>query len=190
MALPSFETERLWVRPRTMADFDACLAMDRDPAVTRFIPGPWNEPAKQEAFLRERIETSLGDGLGYWSISSKEQPDKFLGWILLIPYDGVGPEVEIGWRLNQSAWGNGFAPEAGRPIAEHAFHTVGLERIVADIDPGNLSSLRVAERIGMKHIGDGKHGDDPCKCYVMTKADLGEQVSRITVASGGKLATR
>lgn len=38
MLLPSFETERLWVRPRTMADFDACLVMDRDPAVTRFIP--------------------------------------------------------------------------------------------------------------------------------------------------------
>ena len=176
--LPSFETERLLVRPRIMADFDACLAMDRDPAVTRFIPGPWNEPAKHESFLRGRIETSFGSGLGYWSLFPKAQPDQFAGWILLIPYDGVGPEVEIGWRLNRSAWGNGFAPEAARPIVEHAFSTVGLERIVADIDPGNLSSLRVAEKIGMKYIGDGKHGDAPCKCYVMTKADLNEGVSR------------
>lgn len=175
--LPSFETERLWIRPRTMAHFDACLAMDRDPEVTKFIPGPWNEPAKHEAFLRERIETSLGDGLGYWSIFPKTQPDQFAGWILLIPYDGVGPEVEIGWRLNRSAWGHGFAPEAARPIVEHAFNTVRLKRIVADIAPGNLSSLRVAEKIGMKHIGDGQHGADPCKCYAMTQADLIEVLS-------------
>ncbi|QYM71695.1 GNAT family N-acetyltransferase [Pseudochrobactrum sp. Wa41.01b-1] len=175
--LPSFETERLWVRPRTMADFDACLAMDRDPEVTKFIPGPWNEPAKHEAFLKERIETSLGDGLGYWFIFPKVQPDQFAGWILLIPYDGIGPEVEIGWRLNRSAWGRGFAAEAVRPIIEHAFHTVGLKRIVADINPSNLSSLRVAEKIGMNHIGDGKPGADPCKCYAMTKADLIKIVS-------------
>ncbi len=42
--LPSFETERLLLRPRTMADFEACLAMNEDPEVMRFIPGPWDDP--------------------------------------------------------------------------------------------------------------------------------------------------
>lgn len=170
--LPAFETGRLWVRARRMTDFDACLAMDRDPEVTGFIPGPWNDPAKHEAFLRERIETSLGEGLGYWSIFPKTQPDQFVGWILLIPQDGIGPEVEIGWRLNRSAWGQGFAPEAARPVIEHAFNTAGLKRSVADINPGNLSSLRVAGKIGMKPIGDGNPGADPCRRYAMTKAEL------------------
>jgi RimJ/RimL family protein N-acetyltransferase len=170
--LPSFETERLLVRPRTMADFDACLAMDRDPEVTKFIPGPWNDPAAHEAFLRDRIKISLGDGLGYWSIFPKSRPHQFAGWILLLPYDAVGPEIEIGWRLNRSAWGNGFAPEAAQPIVEYAFQTVNLERIVADIHPGNIPSQRVAEKIGMKHVSDGMHGDDPCKSYVMTRVDF------------------
>ncbi len=67
----SFETKRLWMRPRTMEDFDACLAMDRDPEVTRFVPDPWNDRADHEAFLRERILTFPGDGLGYWSIFPK-----------------------------------------------------------------------------------------------------------------------
>ncbi|CAN7603986.1 hypothetical protein LJR029_002418 [Caballeronia sp. LjRoot29] len=30
-ALPTFETGRLLIRPRTMTDYEACLAMDRDP---------------------------------------------------------------------------------------------------------------------------------------------------------------
>jgi len=170
--LPSFETNRLLVRPRTVADFEACLAMDRDPEVTRFIPGPWNNPPEHEAFLRKRIETSLGEGLGYWSIFQKQQLDRFLGWILLIPYDGIGPEIEIGWRLNRLAWGKGFATEAARPILEHAFRTVGMNRVVADIDPRNLPSIRVAKKIGMRFVGDGVHGKDPCKCYAIEKRDL------------------
>lgn len=28
-ALPTFETDRLLIRPRTMADYEACLAIDR-----------------------------------------------------------------------------------------------------------------------------------------------------------------
>ncbi|WP_281840769.1 GNAT family N-acetyltransferase [Sinisalibacter aestuarii] len=166
--LPHFETDRLWLRPRSMDDLGACLAMDRDPEVTRFIPGPWHDPQAHEAFLRERIETSFGEGLGYWSIFPKAQPERFAGWILLIPYDGIGPEVEIGWRLNRAAWGNGFAPEAARPVAAHAVHTLGLERIVADIDPDNHASLRVAEKVGMTFEGDGLHGGRPCKRYVLT----------------------
>lgn len=172
MSLPRFETDRLLLLPRSMRDFEACLAMDRDPDVTKYIPGPWNDPEQHERFLRARIETSFGPDLGYWSIFTKHQPDQFLGWILLIPYDGIGPEIEIGWRLNRLAWGKGYATEAARPIVEHAFRTVGLSRIVADIDPANSRSMHVSEKIGLKFVGDGIHGGVACKCYAMTRDDF------------------
>ena len=179
--LPTFETERLWLRPRTMADFGPCLAMDRDPEVTRFVSGPWRDPAAHEAFLRSRIETSFGEGLGYWSIFPKSKvmsgPGRFAGWILLIPYDGHGPEVEIGWRLIRSAWGRGFAAEAAWVVAEHAFATLGLARIVADIDPGNHASRKVAQKIGMKFVGDGLHGTDPCKRHVMETMEFRDRTA-------------
>ncbi|WP_062383427.1 GNAT family N-acetyltransferase [Pseudomonas abietaniphila] len=160
MALPHFETERLFVRPRTMGDFEACLAMDRDPEVTQFIPGPWHDHPRHEAFLRDRIETSYGNIFGYWSLFPKANPRTFAGWVFLIQQEGVGSEIEIGWRLNRSAWGNGFATEAVCPIIKHAFRSEEVNRIIADIDPRNLSSLRVAAKIGMKRIGQGEHGDD------------------------------
>lgn len=99
MPLPVFQTDRLELRPRTMSDYDACLSMDRDPEVTRFVTGPWSDPAAHERFLEHRIETSFGEGLGYWSIFPKQD----LGWVLLIPYDAIGPEIEIGWRLARKA---------------------------------------------------------------------------------------
>lgn len=77
--LPTFRTDRLTLRQRTLAELPVCLMMDRDPEVTRFIPGPWSDLERHEAFVRERIETDFGAGLGYWSVFSKAPPDDFLG---------------------------------------------------------------------------------------------------------------
>ena len=148
MTQPTFTTDRLILRPRTLGDYDACLAMDRDPAVVRYIPGPWADPQAHEAFLRDRITRPYPDGLGYWCIATQVSPNGFLGWVLLIPRDAVGPEIEIGWRLVQRAWGHGYAAEAGAPIVRYAFETVGLDRIIAEIHPEHLRSQRIAEKLG------------------------------------------
>ena len=164
--LPTFDTARLTVTPRTLADLTACLAMDRDPEVTKFITGPWSDPDRHEAFVRERIETDFGEGLGYWSVFSRKRLDHFLGWVLLIPYDGVGPEIEIGWRFNRDAWGKGFATEAARPVLEHALKTLALQRVVADIDPENLGSIQVAMKIGMMDVGVNETNGAPRRSFV------------------------
>ena len=153
---PVFETPRLRLRPRRREDLADCLAMDRDREVTRWIPGPWDDPPAHEAFVRARIEAEHGEGLGYWVIHERAAPERFLGWILLIP-DGAG-EIEIGWRLIRAAWGRGVAAEAALCVARHAFETLELARVVADIAPGNVGSRRVAEKIGMRP-GQGKGGD-------------------------------
>nr|WP_314433969.1 GNAT family N-acetyltransferase [uncultured Brevundimonas sp.] len=151
--LPTFETARLILKPRTLEDLPACLSMDRDAEVTKFIPGPWSDPGRHEAFVRERIATDFGEGLGYWSVFLRDSPDHFLGWILLIPYDGVGPEIEIGWRFNRDAWGQGYATEAAKAVLEHADGVLKLERVLADIAPDNLGSIQVALKIGMADEG-------------------------------------
>jgi RimJ/RimL family protein N-acetyltransferase len=170
--LPTFHTPRLILRPRTMADFDACYAMDREPEMTRYIKGPWSDEAAHRAFLKDRIERDWPDGLGYWTMLARES-GHFLGWILLIPLDGVGPEIKIGWRLTRAAWGKGYATEAAKPIAAHAFENVGVSRIIAEIDPRNAASRNVAEKIGMKWTSDGVFSDgDPSRCYALTRDDV------------------
>lgn len=151
--LPNFETQRLLVRPRTMADFEDCLAMDRDIEVTKHIPGPWHDPEQHEAFVRQRMQADYGPGLGYGTVVDKLHSGRFLGWILLIPADGTGPEIEIGWRLVREAWGRGYATEAAIPVVRHAFVTLKADRIVAEIAPRNAASLRVAQKLGLTDAG-------------------------------------
>lgn len=166
--VPVLETDRLLLKPRSLDDFSACLAMDRDPAVTHHVAGPWDDPDAHRAFLRDRMTTDFGPGLGYWSLFPKASAETFIGWILLIPCAGIGPEIEIGWRLVQSAWGKGYASEAAHAVVRHAFETAGLQRIIADIRPDNVASIRVAEKAGLIFRGDGVCDGAPCKSYDLT----------------------
>lgn len=149
---PAFDTPRLRLEPRTPADLEDCLAMDRDPQVTRFIPGPWADPVAHRAFVLARMAADYPDGLGYWSIRDRAD-GIFLGWVLLLP-TAVADEVEIGWRLVRTAWGQGIASEAAAPVLAHGLSIAGNRTIVADIDPENVGSLRVAEKLGMTARGD------------------------------------
>ncbi|EJM99478.1 GNAT family N-acetyltransferase [Phyllobacterium sp. YR531] len=176
--LPTFETERLFIRPRTMKDFEDCITMDRDPDVTKFLPGPWNDDDRHRRFLTERMTTDFGDNLGYWSIFEKSNPDRFLGWVLLIPHNAAGPDVEIGWRFNRHVWGKGIATEAAKPVLAHGFHTSLTDRIIADIDPANEGSKRVAEKIGFKPIGENLENGHLFLSYVLTRAEFSPHSSK------------
>ncbi|WP_323118061.1 GNAT family N-acetyltransferase [Burkholderia alba] len=171
-ALPVFETGRLRLRPRVLADLEACLEMDRDPEVTRHIAGPWRDPVEHRRFVEHRITRTYPAGLGYWSIFEKADPQRFIGWMLLIPdHAGGAGEVEIGWRLIRSAWGRGIASEAASRIARHAFDTVRLPRIIADIAAENEGSLKVARKLGMDRV-EVVHDGIPYIRHRLERADL------------------
>lgn len=141
--------------------------MDRDPEVTKYVPRPWSDPAGHEAFVRGRIEADYGPGLGYWSVFAHDRPEHFLGWILLIPCDGIGPEIEIGWRFLRETWGKGYATEAARPVLAHAMDTLALDRVVAEIHPDNDGSVRVALKLGMSDEGLIDKAGTPWRFFVM-----------------------
>ena len=158
-------TSRLILTPRTLADTEACLAMDREPEVTKFVDGPWDDPAAHRAFIEARTLGPYPAGLGYWTIRSLAERDAFLGWALLIPVDAKGPEIEIGWRLRPRAWGRGFASEAALALLGQGFDELGLEEIIAEIDARNAASIRVAEKLGMRRGETFESPTRPCVRY-------------------------
>lgn len=175
MTQPEFTTARLRLRPRTLADTDACLAMDREPGVTRHLDGPWGDPAAHRAFIEARTRGPWPPGLGYWAVLDAAGVEAFLGWVLLIPEDGTGPEVEIGWRLRPAAWGRGLATEAARPLLRHGFETLALPRIVAGIAAENTASLRVAAKLGLRPVAGGTGEGRYLRCVLDRRDHLAMQ---------------
>ena len=142
-------SERLLIRPRTQDDIQACIVMDRDPMVTKFIDGPWHNPEQHKAFLVEKMMTVYPYPFGYWSIAQIEKPDEFLGWVMILPLVQSLSKVEIGWRLTAKSWGRGIATEATKRVIKLALETMPKLVFVASIHPENSASIKVAKRIGM-----------------------------------------
>ena len=149
-------TQRLRLRPRSMADLEACVAMDLDPEVRRFIyGGPPPDPVELRAQLCARIAAGWPAQGGIWVVEWLDAPG-FLGWCGLFPLEDSGL-IEIGYRYLRSAWGQGIATEAARAVLDHGFRHVGFDPIVAVTHPANLASQRVLAKIGLIACGRALH---------------------------------
>jgi RimJ/RimL family protein N-acetyltransferase len=63
--------------------------------------------------------------------------------------DGVD-EIEVGYHLLPAYQGRGYATEAAAACRAAAQETFGFDRVIAVINPDNVPSRRVAERIGLQ----------------------------------------
>lgn len=149
---PLLCTARLLLRPWRDADLPIFAALNADPEVRRWFPGPLTREQSdaQAARCQEHI---AAHGFGFWAV---EVPGvaPFVGFVGLKHVTFAAPftpAVEAGWRLSREHWGRGYATEAARAALAHGFGPLGLAEIVAFAVPGNLASRRVMERIGMQH---------------------------------------
>lgn len=156
------ETERLVLRRLVLDDLDALFELYRDLEIRRYFPeGVLNldqTKAELEWFLNGHPRFPE---LGLWATINKETGE-FMGRCGLLPWTIKDrQEVEVAYLLGKKFWGQGFASEAGLAIVQYAFQKLDLSRLICLIDPENLASVKVAERIGMgfEQKVDGIDGD-------------------------------
>lgn len=145
----AIRTDRLLIRPRSVTDIEDCIAMDSDPMVTQYIDGPWDDPQEHRSFVLNNMANTDPFPFGYWAITGLEPSETFLGWIMIIPTSSSFTQAEIGWRLTRQSWGQGIAAEAANRVVELVFSSWPKLEIFAMIRPDNLSSAKVAGKIGM-----------------------------------------
>ena len=145
-------TERLVLRQWLPADREPFAALNTDPEVMEHFPGPMTR--EESDALADRIATHFAvHGYGLWVVEAEGSFAGFTG----LQWSEVtgGRELEIGWRLARWAWGRGWATEAARAALD-----VGLgqaPRVVSLTAVGNLRSLAVMERLGMRRVREFDH---------------------------------
>lgn len=61
-------------------------------------------------------------------------------------------------RLSRAAWGKGYATEAATAALADGFDRCGFERVIATVQPENLASAGVAQKLGMCQLkASGRH---------------------------------
>jgi RimJ/RimL family protein N-acetyltransferase len=134
------------------ADREPFAAMNADREVMEYFPAPLSR-TESDALI-DGIEVGFErDGFGLWALETREAGE-FIGFAGLATPSFEAhftPAVEVGWRLAQEAWGQGYATEAGRAALAFGFGEAGLEEVVSFTAAGNRRSRAVMERLGMTH---------------------------------------
>jgi RimJ/RimL family protein N-acetyltransferase len=92
---------------------------------------------------------------------------EFIGWCGL-KYRPELDEIDLGYRFMKSAWGKGYATEAAMASIKYGFEQLGMRKIVGRAMPGNLGSIKVLEKCGMKFIGEEIVDGHPALTYELT----------------------
>lgn len=143
------ETERLILRGWRDEDHAPFAAMGRSPAVMEHLGDPMDDDQVAAAIARQQgFQTSHGHC--FWAIERRED-GAFLGFCGLKP-GTVGPidgEIEIGWRLREDAWGQGYAREAAQASIAWGWANLDTPKIMAITTPANTASWGLMIRLGM-----------------------------------------
>ncbi|WP_284311123.1 GNAT family N-acetyltransferase [Labrys miyagiensis] len=147
---PTLETPRLFLRPPQPDDLDAWARMLADPVTTRFLSGP---KQRSEAWRILTLMTGAWITRGFSTFSVIEKASG-----LCIgragPWQPEGwPGTEIGWVLDRSVWGQGYATEAAARCIAWAYDELDWQEVVHVIDPGNAASIAAAHKLGSERWG-------------------------------------
>jgi len=148
------ETPRLVLRELADDDLDFVAAMLGDPEVMRYYPKPLSRMEAKGWLDRQRTRYAT-EGHGLW-LTLERETLKPVGQVGLVMQNvselGATPTPEIGYLLDRSVWGRGYATEAALAVRQHAFETLAYPRVIALIRPENAPSQAVALRLGMRII--------------------------------------
>jgi len=150
---PVLETPRLLLRVPRAEDFERYAELLANEQAARYIGGHIPRAAAWRRFL-QMPGAWMVQGFAMFSVVEKAG-GRWIGQIG--PWKPEGwPGNEVGWSFHPDSWGRGYATEAAEAAIDWAFDTLQWDRVIHCIDPGNLASQRLAQRLGSRNLGPGR----------------------------------
>lgn len=145
--IPTLETDRLRLRGIRGSDIEDYAALYADPEVTRYLLGSetWDR-GRSWRHMAFAVGHCHLEGSGIW-VAEERASGTFVG-VIGFWEPATWPGFELTWHLARHQWGKGYATEAAKVALAHAFTVWQREHVISVINPKNLPSIRVAERIG------------------------------------------
>ena len=161
--LATVETARLLLRVPCADDVAPLTEIHHDPEAGRYVVLGTTSGGVVTGW--RNVAIMLGHwhmrGYGQWTVVEKATGE-VIGRVGLWHPEGW-PGIELGWIIRRSRWNNGFATEAARAALDWTWANVDTDHVISFIQPDNLASIRVAEKIGERfERNDAMNGADVC----------------------------
>lgn len=145
------KTERLNLRPVNLNDSEKILRYRSDAKTNQYqgwIPETLDDVKE---FIDQKVCNQI-DVIDTWSqfVVIKKDDNLLIGDIGIHFLDEEKKQVEIGFTLDKEQQGKGYATEAVIAIINYLFQKLNKRRITASIDPRNINSIKLVERLGFR----------------------------------------
>jgi [ribosomal protein S5]-alanine N-acetyltransferase len=135
------------------------------------VPFPANFYPDASDEIKKLIMHYSRGGLGYFSAYLKPT-NTFIGagnLSYVNPEDEVS-DIEVGFIISRSFWGQGFASEVGQALIKYGFKDLSLEKIIGETHSKNIASQKTLKKSGLSFVsGDVRFGGVTVNRYVITK---------------------
>jgi RimJ/RimL family protein N-acetyltransferase len=144
------ETERLTLRWLTLEDADLMLAVWNDPAFIRNVGdrGIHSIGEARETLASGAFKLYEEHGYGPYRVALASG-DTAIGTCGLFRREGFD-DPDIGYSILPEFCGSGYAFEAASSVLAYARSELQLARITAFISSGNVASIGLAEKLGLR----------------------------------------
>jgi ribosomal-protein-alanine N-acetyltransferase len=141
------ETDRLELRLLKDEDIPSLHSIFSDAETMEYYPAPFSYE-KTQNWVKRNQKRYEEDGYGLWAVCLKENGEVIGDCGLVKQQVDGNTEVEIGYHINKKYWLKGFASEAAKACKDYGHNKLGLNKLISIIDPMNIPSKRVVEKIG------------------------------------------
>jgi RimJ/RimL family protein N-acetyltransferase len=149
-----FTTERLSVRAMIPTDATAFASYRNHSDIARYQE--WALPYARD--LADQLIAEIGgiDGPvpGEWVQLAIDDGEALVG-DLAVFLDTDARTAMIGYTISPEKQGRGYATEAVGALVDRLFDQLHVHRVAATLDPANLASARLLERLGFRYEGCG-----------------------------------
>jgi ribosomal-protein-alanine N-acetyltransferase len=147
-AFPIIETPRLILRDIQLKDAQRFFEIRSDQEVMRYMDRePFQFIEEAEEMIKASIEAYLQHTAVNWSITLKGSHE-MVGYVSFLKWQREHFRAEVGYALLPVYQGKGIMSEALGAVIKYGFESMKLHRIEADVNPGNMASIKLLEKFG------------------------------------------
>lgn len=179
------ETERLLIRAYKEEDLLECFQLMQNKELFKYLNMDVMSLDEYKGLFNWLIDCYEvgfdGDFKYSFNIILKET-GSHIGWCGIGGSEFDHAQKEIYYLIGRAYWGRGYAKEASTALLEYGFNTMGVDKIFALVNPGNIASKCVIENMGLRF--QYVITDLPEKytfynnhfCYMLTKDEFADKI--------------
>ncbi|NVE00672.1 GNAT family N-acetyltransferase [Massilia sp. BJB1822] len=150
---PALFGKRIKLRCLEERDAPALLELYGDPEVMRYwCHGPWRTLNEAKAAIAE-AHKEYAEGSSLHLVIEHLEQATLIGSCALYGMVAQERRATVGYLLSRSYWGQGYLKEALCVLLDYAMAELKINRIEAEVRPGNMASCKALKAVGFKAEG-------------------------------------